>query len=957
MSKRVVRRGGDGRSLLRLGLCCMALLGGAGGAIASATPLPTIVPEEDRISDSEALLALARLLAESPATVVQAEEHYRQLLQLYPAGAVVRLEYVRFLVRLGRSAAAAREMEAARRLVLPENHLPVSPAQREAIVGLADLEAELGHLRQCRDLYEQALRLAGSEQEELALRYANRMNQWGDFLRAEALLRKRLQMEPENHDLWMALAEILANTQRYAEAEGIYGERLLLAPARIEVLFTLAKLKHAEGDYPAALHRVKEFLAKEPEHLEGRLLLGELLLRQPSFQEAVDLFREMAVSSAAEFRVYIGLGRALQRAGRQEEARQAFNRGMELAPASSEARYYAAGAAARIQPGFLAGLLSDQDRSAMGLVAWGNLYGEHGETDAAIACYEAALGLDRACFPARLALAENLASRHSYDRALAELTLLEQEFPDNPKLLLTHARVLSWAREYDAALLLYGRLLSLEPANPVVRVERARTAAWGKRMEQAQALYAELWAKPVDVELREALARKGQTSLVVEFSEPGKETAPGNGVFRLYENFAQELATRESGMPHDQWLELALLRERLFGRYRIQKSAFLESQAKRLAWQKNNLQAREVYGELLAFQGGNQEALLDAAQVACVLGMCDEEGDAYQRLLVISPLHTLAETAMNRQQTRSNPAVGLDYGYWKESGRGELSRMERQRQEAVVELPIACRFRVQASLGQEEERTGLGSGPYRSERLGIRLFGPITPALRGVLGWSEKEYTRDGLPDLGAGQAELWYNLHDRMEVGLGVNRIDEIYNDFGLWQGVQADHWWGAINSDLGRRLRLETMAERLEYTDGNSGEQQSVALGYQLTDHPRMLRLIAEATHRDTRDANIFRTVGGETRDIIHPYWTPQDYWSHGLTLEWYHDLAKLFLCGGEQHYYDVRLSLGNDSDQNPSARLELKWHYDLTAHWQGELKGLVHFSEEWDATGLWATVRYRF
>lgn len=925
--------------------------------MASAASLPTIVPEAGRISDSEALLALARLLAESPATMDQAEGQYRQLLLLDAEWLPLRVEYARLLVRLGRGEAATREMEAARRLVTQANHPPVSPEQREAMAGLADLEAELGHLRQCRDLYEQVLRLADGDQAELALRYANRMNQWGDFRRAEALLRARLDKEPENHGLWMAVAEVLANAQRYAEAEGIYGERLLLAPTRPEVLFALAKLKHAEGEYPAALLRVKEFLAREPQHLEARLLLGELLLREASPREAVDFFRGLAASSPAVSRVHIGLGRALQRAGQEEDARQAFAQAIQCAPASSEARYYAAGAAERTRPDFLARLLSDQARGAMGLVAWGNLYGEHGETEAAIACYEAALRLDRECFPARLALAENLAGSHRHDRALAELTLLAQEFPDNPKLLLTHARVLSWAREYDASLALYGRLLALDPANPVARVERARVAAWGKRMEQAPALYAEVWATPVDTELRAALAKQGQPAMARVLEGHGAGTAAGDGVFRLYETFAQAVAAREADMAHDQWLEMALLRERLFGRYRIQKSAFLESRAKLLSWQKNNLQAREAYGELLAFQGGNQEALQDAAQVACVLGLCDEEGETYRRLLAISPLHTMAEAAMSRQRTRSNPAVGLDYGYWKESGRGELSRMERQRQEAVVELPIACRFRVQASIGQEEERTGLGSGPYRSERRGLRLSGPITPGLRGVLGWSEKEYTRDGLPDLGAGQAELWYNLRDRMEVGLGVKRTDELYNTFGIWQGAQADHWWGAINSDLGRRLRLETLAERLEYSDGNRGEQQSVALGYQLTDHPRMLRLILDATHRDTSDASIFRTVGGQLRDIIHPYWTPQDYWSHGLTLAWQHDLAKLFLCGGEQHYYDLRLSLGNDSDQNPSARLELKWHYDLTAHWQGELKGLVHFSEEWDAAGLWATVRYRF
>ena len=47
----------------------------------------------------------------------------------------------------------------------------------------------------------------------------------------------------------------------------------------------------------------------------------------------------------------------------------------------------------------------------------------------------------------------------------------------------------------------------------------------------------------------------------------------------------------------------------------MQKAAWLESEAKWLAWNKKSLQSAEAYRRLLTFQPGNEEARFDLAQV------------------------------------------------------------------------------------------------------------------------------------------------------------------------------------------------------------------------------------------------------------------------------------------------------------------------------------------------------
>jgi len=55
---------------------------------------------------------------------------------------------------------------------------------------------------------------------------------------------------------------------------------------------------------------------------------------------------------------------------------------------------------------------------------------------------------------------------------------LHGEFPDNAKIILSLARVLSWSRRYDDAIRTYRELSALNPTDTVPRKEMARVATW-----------------------------------------------------------------------------------------------------------------------------------------------------------------------------------------------------------------------------------------------------------------------------------------------------------------------------------------------------------------------------------------------------------------------------------------------------------------------------------------------
>jgi len=156
---------------------------------------------------------------------------------------------------------------------------------------------------------------------------------------------------------------------------------------------------------------------------------------------------------------------------------------------------------------------------------------------------------------------------------------------------------------------------------------------------------------------------------------------------------------------------------------------------------------------------------------------------------------------------------------------------------------------------------------------------------------------------------------------------------------------------------VELSFQGRYQNYSDGNQGTHLRADAGVTLTDHPHELKLTATGEYRDTRELNKFVYVDGTLATIIHPYWTPQRYFSGALTLGWRHDLAKDFFCGARQHFYGVQFSGGTDTDRNPFWRLEAEYVNDFTDKWSVSLKGLVHRSERWDALGAWTGLTYRF
>lgn len=883
-----------------------------------------------------------------------------------PQDKEAHLEIVRLYARTGQGELALKRAEELARQFPEDPHI---------LLELATQQANVGHAARARNRFLEALRLT-DHQEEASLVYANQMKQWGDFYGSEALYQAHLERHPEDTETLLNLAQVLASAQNHARAEGIYLRLLLQERETDRAMLGLARNRLQQGDLQGAVTWVDEWFAKAgkqsdlPPHPEDRALAslqaqaqaiqGEALVRLNELDRAFKTYQQLFLLPGAEARGLLGQGKIHQLQNDREAAMACFSIAHQWDPEDLDIRYHFLGEDQVISKAFLDDLLKDPNLKPMDLVRWGQIYARYGHYERALACFQDAVTRDPDCFPARLALAETLGIAHQYSRALEELKDLAQNFPGNVRVWITYARVLAWSGRHEEALEAYETIHAFQPADPLPRIEAARTATWGKDMPKALEWYKGIWASPVDEALTTAIGPLIQDlpgPVLTQAFEQLEQTAEEESIYTGYEAFRAQLPDMEPEMPPASFKELHLRLIDLHPSYVTQKSASLESQAKDLAWNRRFLQASEAYELLTDVDPGNQEALFDQAQVNCAMGLCDREAPIYERLLAIDPMHHLAGMALERQRIRANPALSLDYGYWNEQGRDGLDQITRHRTSLSLDVPVKCRHHIRLGALYWMEDPKMNGIRHHAYGFSLGVDSVLTPYLKGALNWTHKNYTDSKLEDTNTGSARLWVNLKDHLTVGIGYERADELNNEFGIQQGIQSNALTLELSSFLNRELEVRGLFRHLDYTDQNSGQFYKLVGNYALTDHPRTFKVGLQGEYRNTRKRTIYEYEGGELVNLIHPYWTPQDYYGGALTLEWHHDLSPFLFCGSQLHFYRIQLSPSYDSEQNPGLTLQGEWHYEFKDHWTASLKGMIHRSKLWNAQGFWASLSYRF
>ncbi len=412
-------------------------------AILFAGPCPareeqTIVSPESRVSDYEARLLLARILSWNVATRQESLDEYRKMRALYPGNPEVEIEFAQVLMWTGSTDESLKILEDVYRR---------EPGNSNAAAAYADVQCSLGHVQVCRDLYLKALALS-PEKTELKLRFADKMNMWGDFYKAEAIYREYLTGTLEEYQFinaTLGLARTLANSQRYEESEDVYQSLIMKGPerAKAQALAGLAETKYFEKQFEESEKYARQALTAKPDNVDAMRTLANSLVYLRRFDEARSVLTAMSGVAGTGPEPRVETGRTYLKEKKYTEARQSFESVLSANPGNIPAAFYVTFPDTARTKGLVTTILGDRSASAPALTQWGGLYASEGFFSEAIDCFKAALKRDPAYFPARQALAETLGSDRRYDESIALYKELNRDFPQDSKILIGLARVLA----------------------------------------------------------------------------------------------------------------------------------------------------------------------------------------------------------------------------------------------------------------------------------------------------------------------------------------------------------------------------------------------------------------------------------------------------------------------------------------------------------------------------------
>lgn len=939
------------------GLIISLLVFGSAAAVSAADNGKTeIVPPNERISDFSARREMAQSLAQQEATLDQSVQEYKRLLKLKPDIAGFIIEAADVFLRAGKRQRA---------LALCNQAADMSSETPETSLELALRYASLGHSSAAMRTLRHALSNSLSKSEK-PLRIASIYESCGFFYEAEKLYRKYLDTHPRDWQVWLRLGGLLRSSGRFAEAEGVY-RSILQKTKEIspETYFALAQLRFDQKRFADAVRFAEKVLRIADARLadKARLLKGKAYFREQEWcqaQKTFEVLRKNISNEELKAKSWIWCGRIRQKQSDPEAAERCFQKAARVRNTPLTC-YLNTPKDQRSEDDYIEVVEALCKGRSDKFVEWGQVFAANDQNNFAIFCFEKALKLEPGYSEARIHLIQTLAGERRYEEALEHLAMLAPALTSSRKVTMLEARILSWNQDYDEALATYKTLHEKNKQDPVPILETARVAGWAKKMPLAFEYYEKLLVPPVDGQLFERLQQTigDNPSKILrkagEQLEDNLENDIGYDGYRAFSAASDDIF--DSVTPQQQQKIRKVLID-LLPAYLIQRRITLELRAKRHVYHNRLLHAREDLQQLLDVSPDNQQARFMLGQVQCRLGLCDAAADTYERILDINASHNLAKRALEDSRIEHHPGIFLRGAYWHESGRGELSGIDTLRTTAGVDVPVFCRMNLKLAGHHWYENGDIEGETAKATGGSLTLEGKLTAWLQFRLSGTHKDYEDRAYEDQDLGSAEVWAHVYDYAQVGAGFKRDTELYNTFGIRQGVTSDTHWLGLKLQPVRRVTVDAKIRDKNYSDENSGVFHDLSLDYLLSHHPRTLKLILHGEYRDTDKENVYQVDNqGRLQDIVHPYWTPQDYTAWDMILEWRHDISESFFCGNDLHYYDIRVGVGSDSDNNPGASIEGTWHYEPNDHWTFELSGLLHESKDWDASGFWGRIMYRF
>jgi tetratricopeptide (TPR) repeat protein len=365
----------------------------------------------------------------------------------------------------------------------------------------------------------------------------------------------------------------------------------------------------------------------------------------------------------------------------------------------------------------------------------------------------------------------------------------------------------------------------------------------------------------------------------------------------------------------------------LYEKYRWQKLIQNELSARQAIKRQDYHQAEKEYKALIK-KGESDETLYDLAKVYGRLELYGKEGELYDKLKKSGPEYPELDELVRQNNLKRMPRVSLDYSYLNEKGRNGY--IDIKKTTTGVEGWRMPAFNQE--LDVRVDRNSFLSGETREEVWSTRIIGSYTINISDDV---------DTLLNFGGNFANDDANSLYKLQL---KGRMDKFMSgNISIGQEVVGDTLQaikeGIYYRDVDTGLKIDYFPRLFfggdfryrEYSDSNYQNWYHFWTSYDLFKESSLLQLKYEYGTMQNSRANLGREKDQVAEFLVGdlPYWSPDVYWQHLVTVRYKHDIETENISRSGTSYYTLDYSFGYETDGEMIDSVGFNIFLDMSRH----------------------------
>lgn len=539
----------------------------------------------------------------------------------------------------------------------------------------------------------------------------------------------------------------------------------------------------------------------------------------------------------------------------------------------------------------------------------------------------------------RMDMAEVLGWSKDFKNSIDEYQIVLQKRPDNTKARTGLARVLSWRGSHVEAIDEYKKVLNIDPSYVPAMVGMGEVYSWvGKYPESIKIFEEALKKESENIEAKKGLARvfsyQQEHKKSLSYYDDLLSKMPGDNQLRVEK--ARVLGWAKKYSDAEKEYKIASSQAKEPEKYN------LEMKAKIANWNNWPNQAIHYYRSLIEIDPGNEEGRFDSGQIYNRFGMHSKAVDEYKKLLEIDPSHRMAIEALAKSRIMLRPEITGLYQYFWDSGSERKKNISKDKFQVSFEYPVSDLLTIQTGYSRwifsPKDYKHIYMDGYYAE-----VSGYFRPYIEASILFEERDYSSP-VNDSENYQAYMNFRITDPVLIKLLYARRDVTDNRDTMLNSIKYDVYSAGIEFFLHPRLSVSATSSYYDYSDKNFNRMLDLQTSYQILMQPTVLKLTARAGYQNFNK-------------VDKAYWTPRDYWSGNIGVEWRHYLNRDNFWGTREIYYGFGYVSGYDSDDISSHAAKGELHIDITNRLSAHIDYLGYYSKTYDSRDLSFYINYRF